>query len=92
MEPYCLSHFLFCTKHVKKHPNTLSSNNGHATLLNTIVLKKLILIAIHGMFLKFESQAHTHVSHLETLLGDGKEISRTLNTVIYIMHVLLFPL
>lgn len=37
------------------------------TLLN-ILLKKLILNAIWGMFLNFESQAHPHVGHLEILL------------------------
>lgn len=73
MQPYSLLDFLSCTKHVRKHPKTLSFNNVYATLLN-MLLKKLILNAIQGMFLKFESQAHTHVGHLETFPGGGKEI------------------
>lgn len=42
------------------------------------------------MLLKFESRAHTHVSHLEALPGDGREILRTINSAIYTMPVLLF--
>lgn len=53
------------------------------TLLN-ILLKKLILNAIWGMFLNFESQAHPHVGHLEILLQGKKEIWRTINT--YVPH------
>lgn len=58
MQPYCLLNFLSCTKHVRKHPKTLSFNNVYATLLN-MLLKKLILNAIQGMFLKFESSTYT---------------------------------
>lgn len=77
------SHVPPCTKHVRKHSQTLSFSSGIATLLNAILLKKLILSAVHGRFLQFESQAHTHVNHLVTLLGDGKEIRRTVNTVLF---------
>lgn len=59
-------------------------------MLNIVLLRKLILSVIHGMFLKFESRAHTHVSHLEALPGVGKEILRTINSVIYTMPALLF--
>lgn len=74
----------------KASKETLSFNSGYATLLNLALVRKLILRVIHGMFLRFESQAHTHVSHLEALPGDGREILRTINSVIYTMPVLLF--
>lgn len=85
-----VSHFLPWTEHERKHPNTPSFSSGYATLLNIVLLRKLILSVIHGMFLEFESRAHTHVSHLEALPGDGGEILRTINNVIYTMPVLLF--
>jgi len=68
------SPFPILHKTCKKAAKDSELQQLYATLLNTILLKKLILSAICGMFLKFESQAQTHVIHLETLLGDGKQI------------------